>query len=61
MEPYFDTLTDEELVRDRAQLSMLKQILEQPPPSSNESTQEHCWQARDWKKRGCFTIFPTLL
>ena len=30
MEPYFDALTDEELVRDRAQLSMLKQILEHP-------------------------------
>ena len=32
MEPYFDTLTDEELVRDRTQLSMLKQILEQTTP-----------------------------
>ena len=32
MESYFDTLTDEELARDRAQLSMLKQILEQTNP-----------------------------
>ena len=32
MEPYFDTLTDEELARDRAQHSMLKQILEKTNP-----------------------------
>ena len=29
MENYFETLTDEELSRDRAKLSLLKQILEQ--------------------------------
>ena len=32
MENYFETLTDEELARDCAQLSMLKQILEQTNP-----------------------------
>ena len=32
MENYFETLTNEELARDRAQLSMLKQILEQTNP-----------------------------
>ena len=29
MESYFETLTDEELARDRAQLTILMQILEQ--------------------------------
>ena len=32
IENYFETLTDEKLARDRAQLSMLKQILEQTNP-----------------------------
>ena len=32
MENYFKILTDDELARDRAQLSMLKQILEQTNP-----------------------------